>query len=294
MSILFGLISLLLSILLPVLITFFTGFEVMRFSIFFIVPIGALIIGYICGYGYFKGLSKSNTFVSRRHFIIGLILSLICILGIKYATYMVTCVDPYTSEIVYTLDGAHVSNYVMEGYGELDFLTYNQYMIETTPISFINKGHSLGEVSNPIVGWIFAIIDYLGVAVGCLFYGFVLRDQPYCHKCMLYKKEKEFFKLSKINGSEFFKKIEGSLSNIDMDESFNSLINEFKLDDSIENEEYYLCKIIYCEECKESLLSFSLYEFNSKKKLSENTEFNHVIDVKYDLVKEFLTEASMG
>lgn len=294
MSILFGLISLLLSILLPVLITFFAGFQPMHFSIFFIIPIGAIFIGYICGYGYFKGLSKSNTFVSRRHFIIGVILSIICILGIKYATYTVTCIDPQTSEIIYTLDGDHISNYEIEGYGQLNFLTYNKYIIENTPISFSRRGRSIGEVSNPIVGWIFAIIDYLGVAVGYLYSGIKLKKRPYCDRCMLYKKEKKLFKFSKANGSELFNELEGSLSKMDMGESFSTLMNKFKLDDSSINQEHYLCKIIYCEDCKDASLSFSLYEFDSKRKLKENSEFSHAVNVKYDLVKGFLTETSMG
>ncbi len=64
--------------------------------------------------------------------------------------------------------------------------------------------------------------------------------------------------------------------------------------DNSKKQEHYLCKIIYCEDCKDACLSFSLYEFDSKKNLKENSKFNYVIDVKYDLVKRFFTETSMG
>ena len=194
MSIILGILSLIISIVLPIFILILTDFPAIHFSLLFIIPVGALIIGFICGFGYYKGLHKSNKFISGKHYLIGLILSLICIFGIKYIGYMFTCIDPQTYDIVYTLDGDHISNYEIDGYGQLDFLTYTKYMIENTPISFSYKARSLGDVSNPIMGWVFTMIDFLGVIAGCLFAGYYIKDEnPYCHSCNLYKKKKTIF-----------------------------------------------------------------------------------------------------
>ncbi|WP_053955728.1 hypothetical protein [Inediibacterium massiliense] len=285
MSIFLGLLSLIVSILLPVLILFFTGFEALHFSIFFVIPIGALFTGYICGYGYYKGLFKSNVFITGKHFLIGFVLSLICILGIEYTSYMITCINPENMEIVYTLDGDHVSNYYSDDYGQFDFFTYKKYMIENTPISFSYKARSIGDISNPIVGWVFAMIDALGVIVGCLFAGFFQKDHPYCHTCKLYKKEKEIFNFSKGDGLVFFEDLESHLS---QNLSINTLLNSFTLDEHLEKEEHFLCTLIYCDLCKTASLKFELHELNSKNKLEVNTDFTYLIDVNYDEIVHFI------
>ncbi|WP_129599727.1 hypothetical protein [Anaerophilus nitritogenes] len=294
MSIFLGLLSLIVSILLPVLILFFTGFEALHFSIFFIIPIGALLIGYICGYGYYKGLFKSNVFITGRHYFIGFILSLICIFGIEYTSYMFTCINPQTMEIVYTLDGDHVSNYYSEDYGQLDFFTYKKYMIENTPISFSYKARSIGDISNPTVGWVFAIIDTLGIIIGCLLAGKSQKNHPYCHTCKLYKKEKEILNFSKGDGLAFFEELESYSSQDTNDLSINTLLSPFTLDESLEKEEHFLCTLIYCNSCKKASLKFELYEFNSKNKLEINTDFNYLIDVNYDEIKSFISSTAIA
>lgn len=286
MSIFFGIISLILSILLPVLITVFMKFEVIHFSVFFIIPIGGIAIGYVCGYGYFKGLIKSNTLITGKHYFISVILSLICIFGVTYTTYKLTCIDTETQQIVYTLEGDHISNYDVDGYGQMTFLNYNKYMIESTPISFSYKRRSLGEVSNPVACWIFAIIDYLGVLIGCLIVGSTQQDKPYCNTCKLYKKEKKIFRLPKDKGDKFFEEVENSMSKTDTNESIDSVIDKFKIDEAGKNEEHYLCKIIYCEKCQSASLSFKLYELK-KNKLEENSKFDYAVDINYDHVKKF-------
>ncbi|QZY55854.1 hypothetical protein [Crassaminicella profunda] len=294
MSIILGLLSLFVSIALPVLILFFIGYEALHFSIFFIIPIGALIIGYICGYGYYKGLFKSNTYITGKHYFIGLILSLICILGVEYSSYVITCIDPQTNAIVYSLDGDHVSNYYTDEYGQLDFLTYKKYMIETTPVSFSYKNKSLGDVSNPIVGWIFTMIDYLGVIVGCLFVGSTQKDHPYCHTCKLYKKEKEIFNFPKMAGEGFFTQLENSLSKDDHQEAFNALLESVSLNPSLEKNEHFLCKLIYCDQCKTASLKFELHEFNSKNKLEINSDFDFIVDVDYESLMNFIHRTAIA
>lgn len=294
MSIILGFLSLVISIALPVLILFFTGCEALHFSMFFIIPVGALILGYICGYGYFKGLFKSNTYITGKHYLIGFILSLICIVGVEYASYMITCVDPQTSEIVYSLDGDHVSNYYTDEYGDLDFLTYKKYMIETTPISFSYKNKSLGDVSNPIAGWIFAMIDYLGVLVGCLFSGSMQKDHPYCHTCKLYKKEKDAFNFPKMAGEGFFTQLENCLAKENHQESFNNLLASVTLSPSLEKDEHFLCKLIYCDNCNTASLKFELHELNAKNKLEINSDFEFLVDVDYESLMNFINRPAIA
>jgi hypothetical protein len=284
MSILFGTLSLFLSIFLPVLILFITGFQIMSFSLFFIIPVGALAIGYLCGYGYFKGLVKSNTYILRKHFLIGIILSFVCIIGIKYATYSLTCLDPETYDIVYSLDGDHVSNYEVDGYGQMNFLNYTIFMIETTPISFSYKAQSIGEVSNPIASWIFALIDFLGVSLGAMVAGSNQKDNPYCHRCQLYKKKKDIIKVPKAEGTRFFEELENSVAKADMGESTKALISNFNIDQSLEKEEHFLGKLIYCESCHKASLDFEYHQFNSKKKLEKNPDYKHTVDVNYSII----------
>jgi hypothetical protein len=290
MSIILGILSLVVSIALPVIIMIFTDFQIIHFSVFFIIPAGAIAVGYVCGFGFFKGLFLSQKKIKKSHFFIGVILAVICLVSIKYTTYYLTCFDNETMDIVYTLDGNHISNFEVDGYGKMTFLNYNKYLIENTPITFSRRSQELGEVSNPTFGWIVAIIDYLGIIVGCLLAGSgISGGSEYCDTCSKYRKSKKIFNIPKSNGKAFFVELETLVKDMNMDVFLEEIIQKHASEDK-KLEEYYQCHLVYCEGCRTASLQFKLFERSRRNRIEENNDFNYSIKVNYDLVSSYINQ----
>jgi hypothetical protein len=291
MSILLGLLSLVISIAVPVLIMIFADFQLLHFSIFFIIPAGAIAIGYACGFGFFKGLIISNKKISSKHFIIGILMAFICLASIKYATYHLTCVSPETGKIEYKLDGNHISNYQIDGYGRMTFVNFNKFMIESTPITFSRRGsQTLGEVTNPTACWVFAIIDFLGVFIGVIAAGIGIKDKhQYCETCNKYKNSKKIFKLLKTDGQAFFDELEIITNDISESTSLKQIIEKYN--GKVKTGDAFLeCTLIYCHNCKKATLSFKLFEVTSTNKVKENSEFKYNVAINYNLVRDYIKE----
>ncbi|GMQ58159.1 hypothetical protein AN1V17_25540 [Vallitalea sediminicola] len=290
MSIILGLLSLIVSIAIPVIITVVTDFQVIHFSLFFIVPVGAIAVGYVCGFGFFKGLFLSHKKITGVHFFIGFLMAIICLVAIKYTTYYLTCFDEQTQDIVFTLDGDHISKYEIEGYGEMTFLNYNKYLIENTPISFSRRTRTVAEVSNPTFGWIIAIIDYLGIIAGCILAGSGVKGKyDYCDSCNKYKKSKKIFNIPKANGKAFFEELETLVKDMNMDIFLDEIVQKH-VNTGEKTDEYFECHLVYCESCRTAEFKFKLFERTSKNKIEENDNFNYSIKINYEFVKKYIEQ----
>lgn len=290
MSIILGLVSLVIATAISIAATVFLDFEVLHFSIVFIIPIGALIIGGICGYGYFKGLVLSNKAIKGYHYLIAFILGIICLGAIKYGTYQLTCINPETFNIEYSLDGDHISNYELPDYGPMTFVNFNRYLIETTPVSFSYRRREVAEVSNKTAGWVLTIIDYLGLIVGCMVVsGFATGDRIYCDKCKKYMKRKHIFNIPKEEGEGFFIALESLMAEPMPVTTLKELEQKF----SKNTKEYYKCYISYCESCKDTILDITLIEKDGNNKYTENDEFEYKKKIDFNLVQVY-TEKKVG
>lgn len=285
MSIIFGLLALILSIIVPILIEYITNFQVIHFSLFFIIPVGALAVGYLCSIGYYFGLKKSNIKITKSRKRVALLLAIICIVGIYYCSYAMAHVDE-TGNLVMAFEGDHVSNYAVDGYGRLTFGTYTKYIIESTPISFSYRRTSLGNVSNPIFCWIFAGIDVLGVIIGSFLAASYIKDNnPYCDNCNKYKKKKAIFKIPKQNGDEFFAELANYVADINSITTLKSIVDKYT---DTELKEYYECELIHCSDCYETELKFSLYEIKKKRKAEKNDKYSYSVKVNHTLMRDYL------
>ncbi|NLJ88937.1 MAG: hypothetical protein GX327_09245, partial [Epulopiscium sp.] len=289
MNIILGIISLIAVIVASVFITFVSGFELLHLSLLLIIPIGSIIIGYLCGYGYYKGLVISNKYITIKHFIIGFIISLFCIVAIKYTSYLFTYIDSENNTIIYSYKGDHISNYEAVGYGKLDFLTYNKYMIENTPISFVIKNIPLAEISNPVIGWLSVFIDFLGLVSGFILAGLIQKNKAYCHDCNLYKKNKKLFLISKEEKTDFFNKLNELMSEGNLDATY-AMLSKYDFDKDLKKKEHLLCKLVYCKNCNDSVLNFELYELRYQKRIKKNLYYQHPISINYKIAEKFLNK----
>jgi hypothetical protein len=289
MSILLGLLSLIASIAIPILIMVFTNYELISLGIFFVIPAGAIAIGYVCGFGLFKGLILSSKRITAKHFVIVMLMALISFASIKYITYSLTCINTETGKIEYSMDGDHVGNYDVPGYGSMTFLNYSKLMIESTPISFSYKSRSMGEVDNPTVSWVFAIINFIGIFIGAVAAGIGFKDKhQYCESCNNYKKSKKIFKILKTDGQSFFEELEMLTNDVSDSTSLKQIVGKYgkvKLGNA-----FFEGTLIYCNNCRKSTLSVKLFEVSSTNKIHENDEFEYNVNLNFNIAREYIKE----
>ncbi|WFD08826.1 hypothetical protein [Tepidibacter hydrothermalis] len=275
MRFILGLISLIASIALAVCIQIFANFDILHFGVLMIVPAGAIAIGYISTTGYFKGMEKSNVYLTPLRMVFAIIIAIISMISIEYIVYLFTSVDPETYNTIYSLDkGAHISEFEVEGYGQMTFLNFKRYMIESTPMSFSLKHKEIFSVTSVTGLYILNSIDYLGIIIGAWLCGMKLKDKSYCHQCNTYRQILPIFNLPKEQGEVFIHELESVLSTED-DIKISSFLNQYSYNQSVSKQEHYLCNVAYCLNCPTAILSIELYEYNSKKAVVKNESFEY-------------------
>lgn len=173
-----GLVTSVLTALAVVVVSRMTGFDLFTFSIWAVVPVGALLIGFAAASGYYFG---SLYFHKRAG--LSLLLQMVVIAGltqllIYYMGYSTFVLD----------DGRRVS----------DFIPFGQYLDIKLTSAHYRIGRAMtdtGEVGS--FGYWLAAFQFVGFLVGGIsVYGF-LWAKPVCQTCNMYlrplsKREKSF------------------------------------------------------------------------------------------------------
>ena len=173
-----GLVTSVLTALAVVVVSRMTGFDLFTFSVWVVVPVGAILIGFAAASGYYFG---SLYFHKRAG--LSLLLQMVVIAGltqllIYYIGYSTFVLD----------DGRRVS----------DFIPFGQYLDITFTSAHYRIGRAMrdtGEVGS--FGYWLAAFQFVGFLVGGLsVYGF-LWTKPVCQTCNMYlrplsKREKSF------------------------------------------------------------------------------------------------------
>lgn len=290
MVILFALLALIVGISLPVGILYFAGFNLARLSFFFIIPFGAGIIGFAASYIFYWGLFKKNIYVSKKYFLIGMLMSLITIFGINYGEYAMTCLNS-NKEIEYSFDGDHISNYTFDGETPLNFLSFTKYRIDNSSISIKRRSTSLGKVSNPIVSWIKFIIDMFGIMLGYLIVAATFNSKPFCKDCQKYNKCTPVFGIYTGDEKEFFENFNETLKSVYVNDIID-FVKKHCTTLPIKKIAHYKCTLQRCSDCRKATLSFELYELNSKNQLTLNSKFEYKEEIRADVAEKLLEEYS--
>ncbi|WKJ90763.1 hypothetical protein QZJ86_01100 [Methylomonas montana] len=173
-----GLVTSVLTALAVVVMSRMTGFDFFTFSIWVVVPVGALLTGFAAASGYYFG---SLYFHKRAG--LSLLAQMIVIAGL---TQLLIYYMGYSTLVLN--DGRRVS----------DFIPFGQYLDISLTSAHYSIGRAMtdtGEVGS--FGYWLAAFQFVGFLVGGLsVYGF-LATKPVCEKCNLYlrplsKREKTF------------------------------------------------------------------------------------------------------
>lgn len=282
MSFILGIVSIVATILLH---TFFRGslnFDLFSYKFLLFqaipIPLGGLIAGGIAGFGYYKGLHKSNVFVSGGKVAFSIIIGLLVFLGINYSTYTMTCYDQSTGEFYYTLGDRenHISNYIDEEYDNFSFTGYLRFSIDSTIYD---------DQDEPSVGfnYFMEFVNLLGIIIGSFFIGCYYANKPYCHKCRKYMLEEQFFRMPSEVCNDYITDLQGLLANFKENQAAQ-LLQTFKLNSVDTKKPHVLCSKISCPHCGQVNLKFEFNELNSKGNLDVNSDLTQEITVPMDVL----------
>lgn len=165
-----GLLSSALTVALITAIDRALSFNLFSLTVWFVLPIGAFATGGLAAMGYYFGAVKFNAKPTR-----GMALGMAVVAGLtQIALY-------YSRYSLDTLsDGRTVHDLV-------DFPTYVKFILTHVRYAMAPHGVTIGEgVELGAMGYVAAVVQFLGLLVGGLAVWAILADRPYCDVCGRY------------------------------------------------------------------------------------------------------------
>jgi hypothetical protein len=162
---LFGLITSLLTAIAVVAIERATTINVFSFTVWVIVPAGALLTGFVAASGYYFGSLYFHTQATKR-----LVFQMVVIAGL-------------TNLLIYYLG---YSTYILDdGRRVADYFTFREFLdIKLTTMSYRFRSTSNGALGS--FGYVVAAIQFVGFLFGGLSVYGHLSDKPVCEPCQAY------------------------------------------------------------------------------------------------------------
>lgn len=144
-----------------------TGFALYSLIVWFIVPVGAFLAGLAAASGYYFA---AKHFHQKPAGGIGLNMVLASI-----GAYLVVHYIPY---YLLEVDGSRIKD-------AISFWSYLDFDIRHTSLSF-NQGRTTSAELGSTFGYVYALIQLIGFAIGGLTVFSWLQNAPYCEKCEKY------------------------------------------------------------------------------------------------------------
>lgn len=149
------------------LIEYYTGYAIYSWTLWFVVPIGAILAGSAAASGYYTG---AMLFHQKP---VGGVLFNMAAASVS-AYFLVHCVPYYLVEV----EGLRVKDAV-------SFWQYMDYNIRHTSIKLLRGGASTGELGR-FWGYAYASLQLVGFSLGGISVFVWLASNPYCEKCARY------------------------------------------------------------------------------------------------------------
>lgn len=169
----FGFVASMLTAVVLLLVEEHLGFAFYSLMILFVIPVGAILSGFVAAGGYYLG---SILFGHKPTGLLLLNMVLVSV-GTFFTIY-------WLSYVSLEIDGKSVS----------DFIPFSQYMdivLQHQTMEFRVKGAKVGTTGEMGgFGYITAALQVIGFAIGGVAIFFYLSALPYCEKCSKYLKAK--------------------------------------------------------------------------------------------------------
>ena len=164
-----------------------TGFEIMSFYVWRILPIGALAVGLGCGTGYAIGSRLSNVRISKGFLLLVALLAIGTYAAAQYLTY---------------LQALKVNNLSQD---QVSFVEYIKLTWGNMTYKNLDRGSEPFELGK--LGYVLKSLEIAGFTLGVMLPVWILRQMSYCPTCQRYMtKTGSFFINSTALKSELKKK----------------------------------------------------------------------------------------
>jgi hypothetical protein len=144
------------------------GYSLYSFTLFSVIPLGAIIAGFVAATGYYFGAKLFHQKPAG-----GVFANMVC------ASLSVFLVAHYMPYFALEVDGIRIKEII-------SFWQYLDLDIRTASISFMNGNYSTGVLGG--WGYVFSGLHLLGFSVGGMCVYCWLLQNPYCDKCSRYFK----------------------------------------------------------------------------------------------------------
>jgi len=242
-----------------------TGFAFYSLMLWFVIPIGAFLTGFIASGGFYFGAKLLHQKPAGGVLINLVITSITAFLVIHYIPYFML-----------EIDNVRIKDSV-------SFWQYLDWDIKHTSISFRRVDSAISELGS-FWGYAFALLQLIGFSVGGLaVFGF-LSQNPYCNKCNRYLKRISKKERYSDDGEDINKKFQFFLALVG-DKKYNDAVNYHaeKMGDEKLGKNYLNSKLItsFCSTCGINHISFVISKLNNGDwKAINETAFNMYIDNK--------------
>lgn len=269
-------ITLIATIIIVVIFNHLTGYEVQAFSFFFIVPLGALLVGAAASSGLFFGLLKDDKPVTKEHYMIGAVIGLIAFFGIYYVSYKTTYLDA-NNEINYSFNGDPISSYELEG----EPITFSKFMSLSRggKQQFYFHGRPVGEEVDTGEGfgtfmWYLEMLAAAaaGAGVGLTIVG----GKSYCDKCKKYMHEKTLLKFSIDKFDEVADDLNASLNDVSKLKHIFAT-HELKKDEKVQA--FAQVDLVHCPNCYDARLVVKIFRLGSNSSFEEVNQHRQILRI---------------
>jgi hypothetical protein len=277
-------LTLIATIIAVVLFDHLTGYSVESFSFFFIIPLGALLIGAAASSGLFFGLLKDNKPVSKKYYVIGAFVGLIAFFGVYYVSYQTTYISA-DNQVNYSFNGNPISNFTIGGepvtFGKFISLAQGgkeQFFFHGRPIG---DGFDAGNGFNSFMYYLEILAAVVaGAGVGLTIVG----GKTYCDKCKKYMLEKTLAKISIEKFDEITNEINASLTDVSKLKQIFST-NEMQKGEKVKA--YTQVDLVHCPNCYDARFVIKIFQLGSKSSFEEVSKYRQTLRISEETARGF-------
>jgi len=227
----------------------FFGFSLYSWSLWLILPIGAILSGFAAASGYYFGAKLFNRKPTK--------VILVYMVMISAGTFFLT---QYLNYYFLKVDGKMVRDYV-------SYFSYLAIAIKSTSIQLYF--HTRNAASTGELGWfgfVFAGLQILGFSAGGLGTYAILAEQPFCDNCSTFLKGSYFKKRYHFGSDEYSQHISKLVTLMKSDNPEEALLEHGKAGREKDTNGYNhqtSMDVRHCESCHRSWAKLSLYKQSS-------------------------------
>ncbi len=273
------------TILLIVLFNHLTDFQLHSFTLWFVIPVGGVLVGMGASSGLFLGHLWANKPLAKKQYLVGALLGLLAFVGIYYVDYLTTYVSP-EKEINYSFKGDPISDFEIDGQ-QITFGKYLDLQNSSSKQQFYFRGRPVGEsfetgaATNYFFFYFQLIVSALAGAVMGLV---IIGNKRYCQNCKKYTKEKNLFRFDVDQYEKIVKELAGSIDDLP---KLRGIIKNTKLKDDKVNA-FAQVDLDYCPNCHDSQLHIKVMKRDSNGSFEEVDKFRQTIRVKEIISKALI------